>query len=238
MHKSLLSLAALSLLLAACDDPAEQQLESFGLAVTTDDEEAGMPWYEATAQGQATVSGSGRDQTLTVQGADESLEVAVHTPGSSDLRIFDGGEVQVDVSGSSLVVSDDDGVVYVGDDGNRRWDLEDEFGVGFVDFGSTIRAVADGAQVTTYKNVRFQTDEGEVELAPGEIDTVTLGGVDYRVTVIAAYEVEELLPFVAMCGGTPDTLSYEMLRVEQRAEPTIVRRPEGLPMAQTSGLCG
>lgn len=238
MNKSLLLVAALPLLLAACETPADQQLESFGLQITSDDPEVNEFWYEGSVAGQATVTGAERDLTVTIDGADDEVRLDVHSPALTDLTVFDGTDVTVDLSMGSVVIRDDEGIAYAADAGGHRWQLEEELGQGFVDWGSAIRTELDGSEMYTYTTAVFQGDDGPVVVHPGDSDTVRIDGIDWDVTVIAAYKVEETVPFMALCGGTPDVLSYEMLRVEQVREPRTIARPEGLPMATGVGGCG
>jgi hypothetical protein len=241
MNKSALLVIALPLALAACEAPADQQLESFGLQITSSDEaDEGQPWFEMSAGGTATVTGAERDLTVTVTGADEETELAVHTPGMSDLSVVDGADVTVEIIGGSLVIGDEAGLVYVADDGGGRWRLEEDLGAGFVDYGATISEKLDGSDIYTYTTAVFQGDDGEVEIHPGDSDTVVIDGTTWDVTVIAAYQIRPADPLMGMaaCGGTPDILSYEMVRVEQPRDPRTIIRPSDLPMAQRSGLCG
>ena len=241
MNKSALLVIALPLALAACDEPADLQLESFGLEITSSDEpDAGEPWFEMSTGGYATVTGAERDLTLTVVSADEETELAVHTPAMSDLSVVHGAQVTVEVIGNSLVIGDEDGLLYAADGGGSRWRLEDDLGEGFVDYGSTLREELDSGDIYTYTTAVFQGDDGPVEIQPGDSDTVVIDGTSWDVTVIAAYQIRPADPLmaVAACGGTPDILSYEMIRVEQPREPRTLVRPEGLPMAALSGLCG
>jgi hypothetical protein len=234
-HSLLLSLTALSLGLTACGEPADQQLESVQLEIDSND---GLdPWTEVELSGQVTVDGAGRDLVLTIDGAEEQTEIGVHTPGLSDLTTLAGFDVDVTVLGDTMIVTDDDGVLYAADAGGSRWLLGDHFGQDFVDHGATIRQVLDGTELYTYTTVVFQTDEGEVEFEPGDTGSIKMDGHDYRVAVIAAYTVDETAPIAVMCGGTPPVLSYEMLRVAESVEPNIVERPEGLEMARLAG-CG
>lgn len=239
MNKSLLLVAALPMLLAACDEPAAQQLEGFSLEITADDPEAGEFWYETSVEGTATVTGAERDHTVLIEAADETVELAVHTPAMTDLSVFDGSDVTVDVAGRSMAIRDEQGIAYAADAGGYVWQLEQDLGGGFAEHGSVVRTEMDGTLAYKYRTAVFFGDDGEVEIHPGDSDTVTFDGVTYDVTVIASYTVEETMPFaaVAACGGVPDLLSYEMLRVEQPREPRTVARPEGLEMASGMG-CG
>jgi len=239
LNKSLLLVAALPMLLMACDQSADQQLEGFSLEITADDPEAGEFWYETSVEGTATVTGADRDHTVTVEGADSTVELVVHSPAVTDLTVFDGRDVTVDVSGRNMAVRDDDGIAYAADAGGYRWQLEQEFGEGFADWGSVVRTEMDGTELYKYRTAVFAGDDGPVEIHPGDSDSVTIDGIDYDVTVIASYTIEETMPFaaIAACGGPSDLLSYEMERVEQPREPRTVARPEGLEMARGMG-CG
>ena len=241
MNKSALLVVALPLSLAACEAPADQQLESFELDINSSDEvDEGQPWFEMSTGGTATVTGSERDLTVTIVGADEETELAVHTPAMSDLSVVDGVDVTVEIVGNSLVIGDEDGLAYAADDGSIRWRLEDDLGAGFVDYGATISETVDGSDIYTYTTAVFQGDDGEVEIHPGDSATVVIDGTTWDVTVIAAYQIRPVDPLMgmAMCGGTPDILSYEMVRVEEPKEPRTIIRPSELPMARRSGLCG
>ena len=80
-----------------------------------------------------------------------------------------------------------------------------------------------------------QTDDGPVELLPGEKDVISVGGNSYEVTVVSAFQVEARPRALLPCGGIGDMLSFELVRVES-GEPDFVERPEGAAMAHLGCL--
>lgn len=239
---------ALILPLAACsgsdDEPegahvAQLELLSVQLTGATGDE------YEAiSGSGALTVTGSERDFTLSIADEAGPLDVEVHSPGLSDLGALDGATVTVDLSTAdfstgtrTIVISDESGPLYAADHGTGSAELAEAFGAGFVGYGETLGTESREGYDWVYYTARFETDDGAVELEPGEVDTLSFDGVLWRVAVIAAYESSpQPDTAVPACGGSDDLLSYEMLRVEEPAEPAVLVRPEGAKVAALS--CG
>lgn len=235
----------LSLHLSACDtgSVADDALEGFSFE-TDALSESEQDTYVFT--GSLSASGADRDYTLRVSdGAGTALDAEVHSPGDLDLSTLSGqtGTVSIytDWTGAHarlVAISTEDGLAYVANRGMSGGDLDTWFGADFATYGAELGTSRDTNFNWTYHTVRFQTDEGPVEIAPGELDTLTIGGELWQVVVIAAYD-RELRPngSESDCGPPEDLISYEMMRVPERVAPTAVLRQSGREIAEGPG-CG
>lgn len=239
-------LLALLASFSACDTGssiAEAQLESLSFESDALISEEGDTY---TFTGDLSASGADRDYSLAVSDATGVLMSAeLHTPGGLDLSVLDGkaGSVSVypDWTGATaelVAISDESGLAYVANRGRSGGDLDTWFGADFASYGEELGTDRDQNFNWTFHTVRFQTDDGAVELAPGEIDTITVGGAMWQVVVIAAYD-RELRPNGEQsdCGPPDDLISYEMIRVAAKVSPTSQARLAGRSAAEGPG-CG
>lgn len=231
--------------LAACDDGAvaADALEGFSIesdALVEGDDDT----YVFT--GDLSASGADRDYDLSVSDPTGTIfEAALHSPGDLDLGSLSGhsGTVTIypDWTGEHarlVAITQEDGLVYVANRGMSGGDLDTWFGADFATYGAALGTSRDENFNWTYHGVSFKTDEGAVEIAPGEVDTLTINGEMWEVVVIAAYD-RELRPngSIADCGPPEDLISYEMIRVAERVAPTMQLRQSGREIAEGPG-CG
>ena len=196
--------------------------------------------------GDLSASGADRDYALSVSDAAGSLfDAELHSPGDLDLSALDGhaGTVTIypDWTGAHaelVAITDEDGLRYVANRGMSGGDLDTWFGADFATYGAELGTSRDQNFDWTYHTVSFQTEEGAVEIAPGEVDTITVAGALWQVVVIASYD-RELRPkgSESDCGPPEDLISYEMIRVPERVAPTSMSRLTGRSVAEGPG-CG
>jgi len=234
--RPLLLAAPLSVLALACSNTSQtgtipEQLEAVAVLPT------GGSFDAISASGDLAVTAEGRDFTLTITpAAGPAVEISVHSP-TTNLAKLDGLTVDADVSQSglheerSLVISDDGGVVYAADVGQFNDTIVAAFGADFATWGATVATDSDELYDWTYTSAKFQTDDGPVEILPGNAKTVVIAGDTYRIGVIAAYEVEAHPDAALPCGGISDLLSFEMLRIAEAEEPATVTRAAGADLA-------
>lgn len=249
----MLSLRPLLLLagLAACDRPdgsLEDQLEAFTIAATSADGES-TRLEPTTISGVAAVTGTGRDRSVAVSTDEGEWTLDLHLPGGSDLSLIDGESVEVDLPSSGhlwgeapFAIHDAAGPVLVVQMLGHAPDAADAlFGEGFARYGEAVGYDERGSHEFHIKNAIIATDEGPLEVAPGEVHAVTVGGASWRFVLVAAYEVGDesgLFDAASKCLGPPDALSFEMLRVSAvEAGDGLVTRPDGLGPSLGEG-CG
>lgn len=220
------------LALAACEpydvgDPPEQ-LEAVDVALSVD-VEAGR--YE----GDLDVVGGPVDYAFVHTDEDgQERAFEVHSPGEFDLAHIAGPDrvlhlLDGPVSGhQSVVVADGAGPTWVADLGDRAAAVSLLLGGQAVRNGETIYSDLDGVWQWTYTTLVVPTDEGDVELLPGEIQTVTIGGVYWRFAAVAAYKREPRAGAeLSDCERMEDMLAYEMFRVGGLELPEVRERPVG-----------
>jgi hypothetical protein len=132
------------------------------------------------------------------------------------------------------VLSDDQGPVFVADPGTSSAMSEALFGRAIVRFGPGVGATVDEHARTNQHLAVFATDTGDVGLLPGEVETLDIGGLSWRVVVVAAYQTHPLEEVA--CGAVDDVLSYEMLRVDAPVPAAFVERP--VDLVEASLGCG
>jgi hypothetical protein len=204
---------------------------------------------DVTESGTVTVSGSGRDFTITV-GTNPAL--TFHSPAMSDLTTLNGRTLSVDFPASvgfdptsrPVLATDTQGPVYVVDLGpSSGISTVTLFGAGFVTYGTPVAAVVDklsGAEgsgyiETSYTPIVFQSDTGPVSLIPGQVGAVTVAGAVYRVVVIGATDVTYHGNSDLGCGPS-SSMVYEMLRVTAAPAPATITRPASVgPIALGCG---
>ena len=213
---------------------AVEQLES----PTQDVTDAQGEWLEElSATGEVVVTGEERDWTLALENDEGIFHVDLHSPTVADLSILDGRELTIDYdgepwSGGAFVIEDERGVVYAStDDGN----LSELLGEGVIEEGVALGARTDDRVTTIFLTLIVHSDEGDVELEPGDVAEVAVDGVRWRVGAIAAYDIEDHRDYD--CGPS-GVVSVEVLRLDDRtvelpSEP--IARPSG--MGEASGSC-
>lgn len=229
--RRLLSLATL----AACSrgslsNGVVEQLES--LTAVPDTEDMGILQF----QGQLAVDGADGDFVLTITPDDGSAAatVTLHSPGESDLRSLDGDEVSAWMpayaygESRSLVLTEADDVVYAADQGVDRDAVNTRLGGEVVVPGDPVGTSSDDTYDWTYRSVRIESDDGPVDLLPGEVEYVNLFDAVWRVAAIAAWD-RTVRPGAVLpgCLAADSLLSYEMLRVSSAGEPEFRTRPTG-----------
>lgn len=229
----------IALLLLACGstpttDIEALQLES-GSFATPACADPGVCVGDVVAEGALVVTTSGVNQAFTVG----ETSFTLHSPGSSDLAATAGASVQATVAWdwmlpASLKLTDEFGALYVFEGG-----VGDAFGEFDVSFGAELGSMVDDQDYRrTFTTLVVATDDGPVELTPGDARGVTVNGVAWQFTAIAAYGISTIPGGeYTDCGGETSILSYEAVRVPVLPEPRQLTRPDGLEMASYSG-CG
>jgi hypothetical protein len=184
--------------------------------------------------GEVAVNGSGADWTLAVDG----VNVAVHSPAHSDLSGLDGLELVVSVAPEA--VSNELSLAVTTMEGDLHYLLEpvtpgamteETFGLGLVAPASALGEVSEGGWDLSLTSAWFRTDTGDVELLPGEPQEVSVYGVTYRATLIAAFTADLVTSQVVSCSGASERLAFELVRVEPgTADLGALRRAEGVDL--------
>jgi hypothetical protein len=234
-------LGATALAVGCANDPEPEvtgtipeQLESFQISMEDDSGQA------LSASGTIGVEVTGdREFQVFLAAAEGEKGFDIHSPGATPLGNLDGAEVTVSLSemgmgGRSIVISDDDGALYVGSlgDGPGLAQVREIFGEGFVTWGKEVGTQTDGTFVWTYAPAVFATDDGEVALLPGEVDSIVVDGVEWRVVVSASYEVGTNPDADALPACSPESmLGFELLRVAEPIEVATIARLAEAPVA-------
>lgn len=238
-------LVAALALLPACQwergmELQDAQLEAAQIDTEVYVQDGSDAWEQA---GRLSVTGAEQDWALSLAGETESWSFGVHSPATTVLSRFADTEVTLSLTTSwsgrptGIAIADEADLAWAvwGADGNDA--LTARFGDDLVRYGEELEAGRADGMKYSWRAVSFQTDEGRVELAPGEVDDLRIDGALWRVTVIAAYQ-EEPLPGTAVpdCGGGGDLISFEIERVAEAAGSDSRSRPKGAEMAARS--CG
>ncbi len=210
-----------------------EQLESFQITL---ENEPGAP---VSKFGTLGITGADRQFEIAVDDPDLGMAFQVHSPGATPLTQLDGVDATVSLSemgmgGRSIVISDDDGPLYVGSlgDGPGLAQVREIFGEGFVTWGEEVGSQTDGTFVWTYAPAVFATDTGDVELQPGEVDSIVVDGVEWRVVVSASYQVGTNPDAEELPACSPESmLGFELLRVVEPAEVATLGRLAEAPVA-------
>lgn len=174
------------------------------------------------------------------------LTASIHSAARSDLSAFSGAEATLVVGEGGLnegsgpaALEDADGLVWLSQSSAGEDLAAGYVGQGFARYADEV--VASGRSSSydlEYHDVVFATDDGEVTVAAGTPTVLKVGGVSYRAVVVAAYttEVRPGEP-VADCGGLPDLLAYELVRVEteERESPLVRPADKGFAAAGCGG---
>ncbi len=195
------------------EDLMDQQLEAPDQDLT--DANGDSAW-ELQAEGVATVGGSDQDWQVDIQTDDGIASVGIHSSTHMDLSELDGRTLGVDHDEDDdwdgrFVLSDTEGAVYVS---VRAWSgsaLDEVLGEGTVGRGADLGAFTnDIGDLYTYYSISIATDEGTVELEPGEVADVVVNGVHWLAGAVAAYDLEREVP--EACGAT-GVFSMELFRI-------------------------
>lgn len=238
----------LLLLTLACDSSSssdelgpDDQLESVAVA---HDYAPGL-YTDVELAGALAVSGSDKDWVLELSSPDldEPVHLTVHSPGGADLAPLAGASVLALLPGDwfaehySLLLTDEDGPLYVLDMGLHADQTNAFFGDGFVSHGTIHGEDKDNTWKTSYTSVAFDTDSGVVELLPGEVRTITVDGQPYRAAAISAWtRVAREGASLPGCPVAEELLSYELIRIAAEVEPELIVRPDGLDPASAGCL--
>ncbi len=188
-----------------------------------------------TFTGALAASAGAEEGDWSISVGDQSFEL--HSPSRADLSAF-SGEVSLTVGEAwdiapSVLLEDASGVAYVASHSAEE-DGSTAFGRSVWRFGEPIGHGVivneyDEENEVTFLEVEVTDDNGSQIVLPGEPAEITLDGVLYRFTVVAAYQPEQERR--AKCGP-PDMLSVEIVRAEQPdltplARPSSARAPMG-----------
>jgi len=221
------------------NDEIPDQLEATNVSLASDSEDAED---EITLNGMLQVSGSERDFTLSLNDGETDHSIEIHTPGELDLSVLSGIEASATLSymglhgERSMAIQDESGPAFLSVVDHTDAVATHAMGANFATWGDTVATDSDSEYNWTYTTALFETDEGAVELLPGESDTITVDGASYQVAVVAAYKVEARPRAALPCGGIGDMLSYELIRVDAPSEAMQVERATGLEMAHSGCL--
>lgn len=197
---------------------------------------------EDNLSGTFAATGQDRDYVLTDE--QQSVVVDIHTPTAAVLTALDGRVLSFESEGGAPTrtwrASDPDPAWLVYRNGSTA--LVDEwFGAEFATLGEKVgheRPSDGGIARRDFHTAQFQTDDGPVELLPGDVDTLTIAGVSWRVGVVAAW-FDNAAHTNSKCGaGDQAMLSYELLRVDAPVEPDRMTRSPELELPQTPRGCG
>lgn len=222
-------------LLAACLSPMDDN--SIGLGSIQDAPDVDD---HIEVQGDLLVTaGDGEGDHLFEIG---DTRFAYHSPGRLDLTGLSGpATVRLSLGADgglvSLLVRDADGAPAFSVSNLAEETGDDAFGRDTWALGAAIgrgerRNAYDEPLRVEYREVEVETDGGPVRLLPGEPSTLTLDGVRFQVTVLAAYETIE--PGGDKCD-IPDVLAVELLRGEADESLILALDPVA---AVPSGECG
>ena len=203
----------------ACDTNEIDQLEDFEVTYEGEPAEDGY-------RGLATVDGDAKDWTLSLADTElGSQELTMHVPGQSDLSTLDGRELSIELEWSltpTAVVSDAEGLVFASVAGDNHPDVVAALGSDFISFGEEAGSVQEGTDRWSLRYAVVSTDEGTLELLPGEAEEITVDGTSWRVVVHAAYQVEPGPLSYHPCGFAPDMLTFEVLRLDAPAASELI----------------
>lgn len=245
-----------SLALGGCDradGSLQDQLEALTIDAT---DAAGQPIaFEDEARNTAGllgVSGTPLDPQLHLTREAGDIDVSLHMPGSSDLTWLDGATVTLSLppddvhdrwTARPFIIADADGPALVAQLVGHAPDAADDvFGSGFVRYGAEQGYDERGSRAFHTRSVIVQTDEGPLEVLPGEVHGIQVGGDDWRFVLIAAYEVDEpsgRWNAAPKCMGPPDAMSFEMVRLSlaEDGESQLLRPDDAEPaMGQGCGI--
>ncbi len=226
-------LSIVALIACAVETPASEEVLAAQLEALSVEASA------TTGTGTLALTGDDADFVATVGDA----AVTVHSPAHSDLSAWADADVTISVqltdeSGfpGGAEIADADGALWVAEAGVSPAFANTRFGEDFATYGGDLGQEQRGDYVVTFAEVVFQTDDGEVTATAGAPVTLTLGGLDFRATVITAYTAEQIPGTPEYdCMGKPDVLSYELVRVVEPTAWTPVVRPDGLSLANVKG---
>lgn len=238
MNRRVLGPLPALLALTACEPglkiaPPPEQLETLDVAFS-DGVSAGR------REGELLVVGGPEDYAFVLTEEDGTeLAFEVHSSGGFDLAHLSGPGRTLDLLGGavpghqSMVVSDESGPLWAADLGDRAAAVALLLDGVPVLPGETVYTDQDETWIWSYTTQRLSTDDGEIELLPGELETVVVAGRLWRFAPVAAYE-RRLRSGAELpdCSHLRDMLAYEMFRVEVALEPALRERAEGEPPAE------
>ncbi|MEE9385220.1 MAG: hypothetical protein V3V08_17585 [Nannocystaceae bacterium] len=191
-----------------------------------DDDDDDVGTFEVHAVLSVEAGPAEGEWTLTFDNADRTarLGLAVHSAGRLPLgAALDELDATIRVGAArrpgraSLEISDTEGLVYVVllDAVKAR----EPNSAGFVGFGDRLAKENNGAYRTTFRTAKYDTDDGLVEVEPGERRKLQLGGRTYSVVLADAY-TNKLRAGRATpkCGMPTAVVAMELLWTRDDAE--------------------
>jgi hypothetical protein len=224
-----LAVVALAAASGCGQDDIPAQLERLTVSATSG-AGAASAGGQLEASGPLAVTGAGRDLHLDIGSG--ALEVDLHLPGLSDLSTLAGRDVHV-------VVNTEDGPFA----NQATLTIEDGTGLLFmasnvpgasaaIGWGEVVAEEDVEGAMWSYTAVVVNQDAAPTTLMPGDAANATIGGSSWRVVPLAAYRLEDDSDYELDCIIPPNVLAFEMLRVDEPAEPERIERPAELPMVQ------
>ncbi len=226
------------LALAACNDASDLSPYASGsLALPEVEPDEEIESSRKDLSGDLSVSGEGERLTVRVDTSFGRTEVELKAPSRPDLSGIDGLTGQLSLAKDaltdeiSLLVTGDDGPRYLLETVDSTVLTDSAFGPTFVQVGNDLGRVPVGLDHVRLYSALFQTDDGELEVFPGEPVEATIDGLSYRIVLIASWVRERSEDQVSNCYQLDDVLAYEVLRVEPgTADTTPLTRPESEPI--------
>ena len=183
-----------------------------------------------TVAGVLTLSGSSPDYSLTVG---EAAAFDLHVVELADLSALQGDTVIVTTAAwgfedrQSVMISDASGPVFAVDAG---WSLDAVnawLGGAALAWSDELGASEDEYWEISHRGLKVTHDDGEAVLMPGESQSLSLGGVNWLVTVIQAQDrtIKDGAP-MPDCPVLDDALAFQLQRQELfTSVPTNGRTP-------------
>jgi len=183
--------------------------------------------------GVITVSGTAPNLTVNINTDNGGTEVTVKAPGLPDLSAIEGIEGMLSLAEDpltdklSVMISDAEGPLYLLETVDAGPLTTSAFGPGFAGGGGSLGDVGVGLDTLTLYGIDISTDDGVVELFPGEPQEILVDGVSYRAVVVASFS--RFFNAQPTCNFLiEDIRSFELTRVEAgTADLTPLTRPEG-----------